>query len=103
MTDGTNTNRTTAATRPDETAREHELTKTAQQDNADTRTPTHETRTGRHHETKGETKSGTPPRDEERDDERDETPSPRPPYTRNEKKRHAMPSPPCPRHTAIIA
>ena len=38
--DGTNTNRTTATTRQDETARKHELTKTAQQDNTDTKNPT---------------------------------------------------------------
>lgn len=84
--DGTSTKRTTAAARKDETTREHELTKTAQQDNTDTRRPTtrdadtrreterrhrhdkqnadtktltHETRTGRQHGTINKTRSGT--------------------------------------------
>lgn len=125
----TNTQIATAATRQDETARENELTKTAQQDNADTkrtttrdddtrrkakrkakrqrrpdkrnadtRTPIQKTQAGRQRETRDETRSRTPATGQE-----DETPSPRPPDTKNEKKRHAMPSPPYPRHTAIIA
>ena len=68
--DKTNTNKTTAAARKDKTTREPELTKTAQQDNADTRRE-HGTRT------------------------RNETPSPRPPDTKDEKKRHSE-TPPLP-------
>lgn len=86
--------------------RENELTKTAQQDNADTRRPTtqdaytrrkakREARRQRRYEnTNPRDTNGTLTRDERRDERRDETLSPHPLDTRDEKKRHTMPSPP---------
>lgn len=83
--DGTNTNRTTATTRQDETARKHELTKTAQQDNADTRTPIKKKRRKRDKNTGRETGRETrrPPQDEK-------TKRHRPASPRRETKRNDM-------------
>lgn len=90
--------------RRDKTGREaeREAKRQRRHENANPRdtngTPTRDDKTrretGRQYERNAATRRGTG---------RDETPSPRPSDTRNEKKRHAMPSPPCPRHTAIIA
>lgn len=107
-----------ATTRQDKTAREHKLTKTAQQDNADTRrpttrnaetrrdekrnekrnanadtrTPTHETRTGRQHETirRDEKRDANTNETLPRDEERDETKRHRPARPRRETKRNDM-------------